>query len=112
MLLKMMTARNLWVMNKSSDRFGLGSSRLVVQVSGGALTRSSSVTPGKVRINPTSSGTNRVDTSVTQGSEPCFFLIRSNFGSASERKAHQPRQIFDVENACAIGSKAGAVQCG
>jgi hypothetical protein len=33
--------------DQPADRFGFGASSLVVQVSGGALTRSSSVTPGK-----------------------------------------------------------------
>jgi hypothetical protein len=68
---KMMTRAERWSTNLASGSLEGGS--LVVQVSGGTLTRKSSVTPpnqNQIRIR----GKNRVDTIFGAGQTPCSFF--------------------------------------
>src|SRR5437660_7934112 len=68
----MVTRRKRWSTNQGSG-WPRGSS-LVVQVSGGALTRTSSVAL-TIKIKSKFSGKLRVDTIFEQGSEPCSFFF-------------------------------------
>src|SRR3954463_5105 len=73
-LLKMVTSRKRWSTNPSSG-WPRGSS-LVVQVSGGALTRISSVA-STIKIKSTFARKLRVDTIFEQGLAPCSFFFET-----------------------------------
>ncbi len=90
---KMVTRRTRWSTNPGSG-WPRGSS-LVVQVSGGALTRTSSVA-STIKIKSKFSGKLRVDTIFEQGSSPALFFRMSSFWSSRANLVRAQHHVNEI----------------